>query len=231
MNVEILNQPSNTCAKIMLDAAETITAEAGAMIAMSGDMRVDTRINQNESGGAMGLVKGLARKLGGESVFMNRFTAGSSGGDVFLATALPGDMAVIELDGSCKVKVQNSSFVACESGVHMNISWGGMKNLFSGESLVWLELSGKGKVIINAFGMIYPVEVDGEYVVDTGNISAFDETLSFSISKVGSWASSLFGGEGLVCRFKGSGTVWCQTHADRTFGRKLTPLLVPKKEN
>ena len=93
-------------------------------------------------------------------------------------------------------------------------------------------MSGRGKVLINAFGMIYPVKVDGEYIVDTGNIAAFDETLEFKISKAGkSLFSSIMGGEGLVCRFKGRGTVWCQTHADRAFGAKLTPLLTPKQEN
>ena len=46
--------------------------------------------------------------------------------------------------------------------------------------------------------------VDGEYIVDTGHIVAFNETLNFSLSKAGkSWMSSILGGEGLVCRFQG----------------------------
>jgi uncharacterized protein (AIM24 family) len=86
-------------------------------------------------------------------------------------------------------------------------------------------------VIINAFGMIYPVEVDGEYIVDTGNIAAFEESLSYTISKAGkSWVSSFLGGEGVVAKFRGRGTVWCQTHADRALGQRLTPHLRPKKQ-
>jgi len=231
MNVEILKRPSNAAAKVSLEASETFTAEGGAMIAMSGDMNIETSVSKNERGLKAGL-KGLARKLGGEGLFMNHFTAGSGGGDVFLATTLPGDMEVIELDGSRKIKVQNGSFVAHEDGVSMNISWEGFKNMFSGENMIWLEMSGTGKVVINAFGMIYPVQVDGEYIVDTGNIAAFDDALTFKISKAGkSWVSSIMGGEGLVCRFQGKGTVWCQTHADRSFGKLLTPHLVPKKQS
>lgn len=230
MNVEIMKRPSNSAAKVSLEPGESLVAEGGAMIAMSGDMNLETRISKNE-GGVKGLLKGLARKLGGEGIFMNHFTPGPGGGDVFLSPTLPGDMEVIELDGSRNLKIQNSSFVAHGDGVDMNISWGGLKNAFSGESMIWLEMSGKGKVVINAFGMIYPVEVDGEYIVDTGNIAAFDENLNFSISKAGkSWVSSMLGGEGLVCRFQGRGTVWCQTHADRSFGTALTPHLIPKKE-
>ena len=79
------------------------------------------------------------------------------------------------------------------------------------------------------FGAIYPIEVDGEYIVDTGHIVAFQESLNFSISKAGtSWINSYFGGEGLVCRFKGKGTVWCQSHNDNSFGFTLTPGLTPR---
>jgi uncharacterized protein (TIGR00266 family) len=228
MNVELLARPANAAAKVTLAAGETLTAEGGAMIAMSPDMDVSTRVRKNEGRG--GLLKGFARRLGGEGIFMNYYTAGGSGGEVFLATGLPGDMEVIELDGTTPVTIQNSSFVAHEAGLDMNISWGGLKNVFSGEGLIWLTVAGSGKVIINAFGAIYPVEVDGEYIVDTGNIAAFQDTLDFKVTKAGSsWMSAIAGGEGLVAKFSGRGTVWCQTHADRVFGAKLTPHLTPKK--
>jgi len=81
-------------------------------------------------------------------------------------------------------------------------------------------------VVINSFGAIYPVAVDGEYIVDTGHIVAFEEGLDFEITKAGgSWISSFLGGEGLVCKFKGTGTVWCQSHNPSGFGGALGPLL------
>ena len=87
-------------------------------------------------------------------------------------------------------------------------------------------MSGRGPVILNSFGAIYPVEVDGEYIVDSGHIVAFNETLDFTLTKAGkSWLASILGGEGLVCKFKGQGTVWCQSHNQSSFGRALSPLL------
>ena len=229
MNVEVLARPASSAAKVILEGGESCTAEGGAMIAMSGDMHVETSISKGE-GGAMGILKGMARKLAGEGLFMNHYTAGSSGGELFLATALPGDMQELELDGSRSWNVQNGAFVAHSDGISMNISWGGFKNMFSGENMIWLKMSGSGIVVINAFGALYPVDVDGEYIVDTGNIVAFEESLNFTVGKAGkSWISSFMGGEGLVCRFKGQGRVWCQTHADKPFGAKLTPYLAPKK--
>jgi uncharacterized protein (TIGR00266 family) len=92
----------------------------------------------------------------------------------------------------------------------------------------WLNMNGQGQVLLNSFGAIYPVEVDGEYIVDSGHIVAFNETLDFSITKAGkNWIHSYLGGEGLVCKFKGKGALWCQSHNAASFGGKLTLSLRP----
>ena len=55
---------------------------------------------------------------------------------------------------------------------------------------------------------------------------AFNETLQFTLTKAGSsWLHSILGGEGLVCKFRGKGTVWCQSNNQRSFGSALTPTL------
>ena len=67
-----------------------------------------------------------------------------------------------------------------------------------------------------------------EDIVDTGHIVAFDEGLKFKLSKVGkSWTGSFLGGEGIVCRFSGKGTVWCQSHSPANLGNALGRLLKP----
>jgi uncharacterized protein (TIGR00266 family) len=226
MDVELLARPANAAARVRLSAGETLTAEGGSMIAMSSDTAVETHVRKKQGGG---LAAGMARMLGGEGLFMNHYTAGDSGGEVYLSTSLPGDMEVIELDGSKTVNVQNGAFVAHSAGVAMDISWEGLKNIFSGENIIWLQFSGTGQVVVNAFGALYPVQVEDEYIVDTGNIAAFEDSLEFKVTKAGSWGTAIAGGEGLVCEFSGRGTVWCQTHADRNFGGRLRPLLRPKK--
>jgi uncharacterized protein (TIGR00266 family) len=231
VEIEILKRPANTAARVVLGSGESFTAEGGAMIAMSADIQVDTHVSKSERrfGGKLG--KGFSRMLAGEGFFLNRFTAGPGGGEVYLATALPGDMQTLELDGSHGIRAQATAFVAHEDGVSMNVRWEGLRNILAGESMVWLEFSGTGKVVISAFGMLYPVEVRSEYVVDTGNVAAFDDSLSFNLTKAGaSWIASILGGEGVVSRFEGTGTIWCQTHADRAFGTSLTPHLRSKKQ-
>ena len=141
---------------------------------------------------------------------------------------LAGDMLVHTLDNDTLI-VQGGSFVACETGVEVDMGFEGFKNLFSGEGLFWLHLKGRGKVIVNSFGAIYPQEVDGEFIVDTGHIVAFTVTLNFSLSKAGgSWLHSILGGEGLVCHFEGQGKLYCQSHNPPSFGTLLGPKLKPR---
>ena len=223
MKVDIQFGPANSAAVLELEPGETITTEAGAMISMSGDMRISTTTHKKNSGG---IFKAMKRMLAGENFFLNHFSSSQQGGQLILGTALSGDMAVKELDNE-RLIVQAGSFVAAEESLDMDLGWQGFgKALFSGESAFWLNISGSGKLIFNSFGAIYPVEVDGEYIVDTGHIVAFEESLEFKIAKAGgSWATAILGGEGLVCRFQGKGTVWCQSHNAGSFGSSLGPKL------
>lgn len=226
MNVEIIHGPGNAAAKLTLAENETVVAEGGAMVGMSGNVQISTTTHQKSKGG---IVSGLKRMLSGESFFINHFKSMQPEGEVIVAPTLAGDISTLELDGN-RIIVQSGSFVACEHSVEMDMSWQGFKSLLSKEGLFWINMSGQGRVLINSFGAIYPIAVNGEYIVDTGHIVAFDETLNFKLSKAGkSWLSSILGGEGLVCRFSGTGTVWCQSHNATSFGRSLGVKLKPIK--
>ncbi len=224
MQTEILQRPANSIAKLTLTPGEHGTTEGGSMVAMSGDMKVETTTHKKGKGS---IGKALKRMMTGESLFLNHYECGGGEGMLYLAPALSGDMLHRQLNGET-LMVQGSSFLAHTENVDMDMSWQGMKNLFSGESMFWIKLSGQGDILLNAFGAIYPVEVDGEFIVDTGHIVAFTDGLTYNISKVGgSWLGSFLGGEGLVCRFKGQGTVWCQSHNPSAFGFIVGPLLRP----
>ncbi len=229
MDVDIIKGPGNAAAELTLAQGETVTAEGGSMIAMDGDMSVETTTHKLGSGNILQAAK---RMLAGESFFMNHYTARADGNQLWLAPALSGDMMTYELQDESLI-VQNESYLACENGVDVTVGWQGFKSIFSGEGLFWIQLQGSGKTVVNAFGNIYPVEVENgrEVIVDTGHIVAFNESLQFRLSKAGnSWISSILGGEGLVCRFSGHGTVWCQSHSPASFGHTIGPQLRPRKQ-
>ncbi|MEM7590896.1 MAG: TIGR00266 family protein [Cyanobacteria bacterium P01_A01_bin.83] len=225
MNIELLHQPESAVARIGLDSGEELVAQAGAMIAMSGSINASTTLRKGKGGGIMG---GLKRMVAGESLFLSVFSSPQDGNTIWLAPRLIGDLLVYEMTGQDLI-VQATSYLACSSLVDLDVGFQGFKSLFSGESIFWLTLSGQGVVLLTSFGAIYEVEVDGEYIVDTGHIVAFERSLDFSIAKATTGLMSTFlSGEGFVCRFKGKGKVYCQTHNPGSFGSTVGSQLPPR---
>ncbi|MFW6295879.1 MAG: TIGR00266 family protein [Halothece sp.] len=226
MQIKLSDQPDSAIAHVILGAGEEIVAEAGAMIAMSGYLQSSTTLRQGKGGGIMG---GFKRMLAGESLFLSVFRSPTEGGEIFLAPTLMGDLLVYEMQGQ-ELVVQSGSYLASANGVDIDLGFQGFKSFFSGESIFWLSLTGYGQVILSSFGGIYEIDVNGEYVVDTGHIVAFERSLDFNITKAGSsWLGSFLGGEGLVAVFRGKGKVYCQTHNNGFFGRLVGSQLPPRR--
>ena len=225
MQLDILKQPDSAIAHIIMDPQEEINAEAGAMVAMSGHVQASTTLRKGKGGGIMG---GLKRILAGESFFLSVFRSGHAEADLYLAPKLMGDILAYMMT-SVGLVVQSTGYLASTPGINVDLGFQGLKSFFSGESLFWLDISGDGLVLLSAFGGIYEIDVDGEYVVDTGHVVAFEKTLEFSITKAGSsWIAAFLGGEGLVLRFRGRGKLYCQTHNPGSFGQLIGGKLPPR---
>jgi len=226
MDIEILYRPDSAIARITLNAGEEMVAEAGAMVAMSGAINASTTLRKGKGGGVMG---GLKRMLGGESLFLSVFRSPTANNQLFLAPKMLGDLLHYEVTGTGLV-VQATSYLASSSDVDVTLGFQGFKSFFSGENIFWLDITGMGDVLLSSFGGIYEIPVQGEYIVDTGHIVAFEKSLNFEVSKPpgGSWLSAILGGEGLVCHFKGNGRVFCQTHNFNAFGKIVGPQLPPR---
>jgi uncharacterized protein (TIGR00266 family) len=225
MEVEILHQPDSAIAHVRFAPLEELVAEAGAMIAMSSSLNVSTTLRRGKGGGILG---GLKRMLAGESLFLSVFRSDQSPAEIYLAPKFMGDILTYSMTAEGLI-VQATGYLASTPSVDINLGFQGFKSLLSGESIFWLEMSGEGLVLLSSFGSIYTIDVDDEYIVDTGHILAFEKSLSFSITKPGtSWLGAFLGGEGFVCRFKGKGRLFCQTHNPQRFGRLVGGKLPPR---
>lgn len=228
MHFEITYNPAHSLATAHLNPGESVRAEASAMVSMTRDIQVQTNAAAKQSGG---LFKGLKRAfLGGESFFTNLFTATSQGAHVTFAPDLCGSMKVHELDGRESLFIQGSSYVAAPDSVTVDTKFQGMKGLFSGESLFFLEASGHGPVLLNAFGAIEVIDLDGEMIVDTGHIVAFTGGISYTVSKAAAgWIGSYLSGEGLVLAVKGRGKLYVQSRNPNEFGKSVGKKLPPRE--
>ncbi|MCK6544321.1 TIGR00266 family protein [Myxococcota bacterium] len=203
---------------IVFDAAgESVRVEAGAMIARDTSVQMQTSMRG-------GLGASLKRSLlGGESLFQNTFTATHAGQTLRLAPAMEGSIVEETIAEGQTIFLQSGAFVACTPTVQLDTKWGGAKGFF-GAGLFLLKTTGPGTVWFSTYGALHAVELDGgEYVVDNAHLVAFDETLSYTIEKVGGLKSLLFSGEGLVCRLRGRGRVWIQTRSPGSLAWFLHP--------
>mgnify|MGYP002629695994 FL=1 len=229
MQINIKYRPTFALAEVQLQPGEMVRAESGAMVSMSSHVQVSTDATMGGKGGLLGMLKRAT--LGGESFFTNRFTAAGAPGEVTLAPTLAGDMVVHELTADHALFIQGSSFVACQDGISLDTKFQGMKGFFSGENLFFLKATGDGPVVLNAFGGIETLDLDGELVVDTGHVVAFTSGLDYTVTKASKgWIDSFLSGEGLVLNFSGRGRLWLQSRNPGAYGKTVGALLPARKE-
>jgi uncharacterized protein (TIGR00266 family) len=219
VQTEIRYSPSFAAAFVRLDPGESIQAEAGAMLGMSGTVGIKTST-------VGGLMKGLRRSvLGGESFFLNTFAAEGPGAEVSFAPALPGDIVEWTL-AEQTVYLQSGSYLASAMTVNVDSKWGGARTFFSSEGLFMLKVSGRGSVLVSSFGAIEAMDLaDGQrYTVDSGHLVAWSEGVRYEVKKVGNWKATLLSGEGIVVALTGPGRIYLQTRNPES----LLGWLIPK---
>lgn len=228
MKVEVTGIGSFQTLRVELNPGEEFISEAGKLVRMSGHVQTEVTTKPKGSGG--GFFAGLKRLVGGDSFFMQWYRVHGGGpGEVVLAPTMVGGIQVIELDGSKKWLCSGGSYMASAPTVNTEPQFQGAKGFLTGESLFFLECSGTGPVVVNAFGAIREVDVDGSFIVDTGHVVAFETSLTFEITKAGSsWWQSFLSGEGFVMKFNGKGKMYLQSHNPNAFGEIVGAMLPPR---
>ena len=221
MDIQVMHRPSYSLAIAKLAPNERIRAEAGAMVSMSGGIQIETRAEG-------GVLKSLGRAvLGGESFFQNFFVAPAQGGEVTLAPELPGDIAVIEMNGN-KLMVQAGSYMASETGIELTAKLS-VKALMVAEGIFILEATGNGTLLVCSYGAIFEKTLNAgeKYVVDTSHLVAFDGNLGVQPKPIGGIKSTLFSGEGFVVELTGPGKIYIQTRSPQALINWIIPQ-IPK---
>lgn len=209
----ISHRDTNTLLTVQLAMGCPLTAKPGAMIAMSPTITLK------------GAVKFSMKKFmtGGE---MSHSTY-TGPGELLLAPAALGDITMLRLDGSEKVpwQVGKDAFLAATQGVVKDYKSQGIgKAMFSGEGLFVYRMSGSGIVWITSLGAIIRKDLgEGEkYIIDNGHLVAWNCGYVMERAASGGIISNISGGEGLVCKFTGPGTVFMQTRNPVAFAAVLS---------
>jgi uncharacterized protein (AIM24 family) len=210
-----------------LGEGQTLYAEAGKFLWKTVNVGIETKINSPGQGGqggggflnaALGAGK---RMLAGESLAFQYFTSAGGNGLVSLAGTLPGEMRVLELDGTRGWFTEKDAFVAAESTVNFDIAFSGFRaGRRGGEGFVLEKFTGSGTLLIAGAGNfieLNPAKYGGKIQVHTGCLVAFEDTVRYGVERIGALnaqtiMSGLFGGNGFsMATLEGDGQVILQS--------------------
>ena len=232
MDVQVQDRGAFSWAQIGLSGDEQFVSEAGAMFRSTTN--IDIEVTTRGKGGGLlgGIMGGIGRSLAGESFFLSTYrSTDGRHGEVGIASAHHGQVRKIDCDGSVRWLCTGGSYLGSSKSLELDTAFQGIGGMLSGESLSFLGVTGEGPLVVAAFGKLTEIELDGELTVDTGHVVAFEESLRYSIGKAAkSFIKSFLVGEGLVLKFIGQGRVLVQSHNPDEFGKRLGPLLPPRRE-
>ena len=210
--------------EVELNRGETMYTQSGGMAYQTEGIEMKT----NARGGIM---KSIGRAFAGESMFMANYTATKDNAKVAFATTIPGNIVPINLsEAKDGVVLQKGAFLCAESTVDTKVAFTKRftSGLFGGEGFILQKAEGKGMVFLEVDGD--PIEKElapGEVLkVDTGNVVAFEPTVSYEIETVKGLGNIFLGGEGLfLTRLVGPGRVILQSQNFGDFAGRVLKLM------
>ncbi|MEM8639493.1 MAG: TIGR00266 family protein [Cyanobacteria bacterium P01_G01_bin.54] len=229
MNIQLLppsssqlaSQPGRAIAKVSFNPEDKALAQAGSMLAMSGNLSVSTTLRNGRT------VSRPQRWRGGgatpKTLFLNQFYA-TAPGHVLLAAPLPGDLAVHTLTRQGLI-ASSLAYLASTTAVELNLDSQTLPHCLTDQVMApkgqfWLTFAGQGAVILGALGGLYTVTVAQAYRVAPHHVVAFEAGLEVTLLPA---SSSQFrtwlGDDQRVCHFQGQGKVYCQTHSGSAWCR------------
>jgi uncharacterized protein (TIGR00266 family) len=214
---DIRYKPAFATIFVTLNPGESLTAESGAMASMAGQLSMQTEFSG-------GLIPALIRKFfGGESLFVNKFTNPTATPlELVLTQSMIGDALALELKGR-EICFQPGAYIAHAGQVHIGVHWAGLSSWLAGEGLFKLKLSGNGLVFFGAYGGLSKQQVNGEFVVDSGHLVAYEPGIRMKVGLSSGLVGSVTSGEGLVNRLSGQGDIYLQSRSIAGLVRFLRP--------
>ncbi len=214
--------------EVTLNRGESIYTQRGGMSWQTQGIKMQT----NARGGVM---KSLGRMFAGESMFMSTYTAEIDNAQIAFATTVPGDIKAINMSEIPNgITVQKGAFLCAEPNVELKVTFSKRfsAGLFGGEGFILQKAQGKGMLFLEIDGD--PIEKElapGEILkVDTGNVVAFENTVSYEIETVKGLGNILLGGEGLfLTRLVGPGKVIIQSQNFGDFAGKIISMIPGSK--
>lgn len=228
MEYKILGQ-TVPVVEMSLNSGETIYTQSGGMAYQSEGIEMNT----NARGGIM---KSIGRKFSGESMFMANYTAQRDNALIAFASTVPGTIISVDLSKMSEgLILQKGAFLCAENTVNTEVTLTKKigAGLFGGEGFILQRAYGNGRLFLEVDGDTIQKDLQpGEVLkVDTGNVVAFQPSVSYEIETVKGLGNIFLGGEGLfLTKLTGPGRVILQSQNFSDFATRLIPY-IPSRSN
>lgn len=210
--------------EVTLNNGESMYTQKGGMAWQTEGIKMST----NARGGVM---KSLGRMFTGESIFMSTYSSEKDGAQIAFATTVPGDVKAINLSEMPNgITLQKGAFLCAQPEVELKVAFTKRfsAGLFGGEGFILQKAEGKGMLFLEIDGDAIEKELaPGEVLkVDTGNVVAFESTVSYEIETVKGLGNIFLGGEGLfLTKLTGPGKVIIQSQNFGDFAGRIISLM------
>lgn len=206
--------------EVLFDApGESMYTQSGGMAWMTEGITMDSNMRG-------GLGKSIGRMFSGESMFMATYKAERPGAMVAFASTVAGEVLPVDVGANGGLICQKGAFLCAQETVNLNITFTKKfsAGLFGGEGFILQDISGSGMVFLEIDGnKVEKNLAPGEVLkVDTGNVVAFERSVSYEIETVKGIKNILLGGEGLfLTKLTGPGKVILQTQNFNEFAGRI----------
>jgi uncharacterized protein (TIGR00266 family) len=211
---------------IFLNSGESIFTESGGMAWMKGNIDMSTTTRG-------GLLKGLARSLAGESLFLTSYTCKSGEAMITFTPEAPGSILPVELGANESRICQKDAFMVAQDSVSLEIHFRRKlgSGFFGGEGFVLQKLTGPGIAWAEIAGEVreYYLPAGETMKVDPGHIAMYEPSVNYDITRVKGVKNIFFGGEGLfLASLTGPGRIWLQSLPLSNLASKLMQYMPAK---
>lgn len=213
--------------EVTFDApGESMYTQSGGMAWMSTGVAMDSNMRG-------GFGKSIGRMFTGESLFMASYKAERAGSMVAFASTVAGEIIPIDVGNTGGLICQKGAFLCAQESVNLSVAFSKKfsAGLFGGEGFILQDLSGQGMAFLEVDGNKVLKELaPGEVIkVDTGNVVAFEKSVSYEIETVKGLKNIFLGGEGLfLTKLVGPGKVILQTQNFNEFAGRIIRMIPPK---
>lgn len=222
-----------------LDDGQAVYSDSRKFLWKTANVSMETRLSSPSAGGGQpGEKKGFLqqalatatevgkRALTHQSLAFQWFRTQGGSGLVSFVGATPGQLRVVELDGSHGWITEKDAFVFAEEGVAFDVAltnFGAARK--GGDGFLLEHFTGRGSLAIGGGGSLLelnPASYGGKIQVHSGAVAAFSDQVGYNVEMVGGLnaqtaMTALFGGEGLyLVTLTGDGPVLLQATTYRS---------------